>query len=806
MRILFCNKYNFEFSGTEVYLFDLMRRLTAFGHEVALFSMADARGEPTHFDKHFVPQIDFKRTGQSALVQIKNAAHVIYSIGARKRLRSMVAEFRPDVAHVRNIYHHLSPSILWELRAQSVPVLYHLNDFKMLCPNYNFVAHGQACEKCASGRFWNVVTEGCHSHSPAAGLVLAVEAYSHRAARTYEKCVDRFLAPSRFVKDKLVEHGYRRQWIDVLPHFQGLPSFFPPVKSDAPVLYFGRLSPEKGVEDLLRAAQRLPQVPFQIAGEGPQRAALEAAGKKLKLRNVEFVGHVSGDALERLLSASRFTVLPSHAYETLGKSILESYAWGRPVVASDLGSRRELVHEGETGVLYRPGDSAQLAAAISFLDRRPRLVAEMGAAGRELVRSYHDPENHCRALTKIYEGLNPRPARVAQFPHPNTSSAVPEKPLKIAFIGGRGVISKYSGIESYYEEVGSLLASKGHELTVYCRNHFTPVIAEHRRMKVVRLPSIRSKHLDTLTHTFLSTLHVMFSDCDIVNYHALGSAAFSLLPRLVGKKTVVTVQGLDWQRKKWNWFASSILRLGERASGMLPDKTILVSKTLHQHYRQDYPGKAVYIPNGATIRRRARISRLPEWGLSPDNYILFMGRLSPEKNCHLLIEAFERIKTPVKLVLAGGSSHSRGYVERLHKHRSDRVIFLDWVSGEPLDELLTNAMLFVLPSDMEGLSLALLDAMGAEVCVLASDIPENVEVVHDAGFTFRKGDVDDLEKALRSLLWNPMLREHARRQALARVTDQYLWPKIADQVEAMYFALMHREVTRDSVQVQMPAA
>ena len=806
MRILFCNKYNFAFSGTEVYLFELIRRLTALGHETALFSMRDARGDATPFDKHFVPHIDFKNAGQSKLVQIKNAAHAIYSPDARRRLRAMIAEFRPDVAHVRNIYHHLSPSILWELRAQSIPILYHLNDFKILCPNYNFVAHGHPCEKCAGGRFWNVITEGCHPHSPAAGLLLAAEAYTHGAARTYPKCVTRFLAPSRFVKDKLVEHGYQSQSIEVLPHFQELPEHSPAMNAEAPVLYFGRLSPEKGVEDLLQAAQRLPHVRFQIAGDGPQRASLEAFANTRKLRNVAFLGHVPGESLQRLIASSRFTVLPSHAYETLGKSILESYAWARPVIASDLGSRREFVREGETGLLYRPGDAGELAAAISFLDRRPQLVSTMGAAGHEQVRRNHDPETHCRALTLIYESLRPNSAKVKQFAPPQTRIAATEKPLKIAFIGGRGVISKYSGIESYYEEVGSLLAAKGHALTVYCRNHFTPKVAEHKKMKLVRLPSIRSKHLDTLTHTLLSTLHVMWSDCDIVNYHALGSAPLSFLPRLVGKKTVVTVQGLDWQRKKWNWFASSILRLAERASSALPDKTILVSKTLHEHYQQTYPGQSVYIPNGATLRRRTRISRLPEWGLAPDDYILFMGRLSPEKNCHLLIEAFKRIKTSVKLVLAGGSSHSRSYVQQLHRHRSDRIIFVDWVSGAALDELLTNAMLFVLPSDMEGLSLALLDAMAAGVCVLASDIPENVELVHNAGFTFQKGNVDDLERALMSLIWNPMLREHARREALTRVTEEYLWPKIADQVEAMYFELMGRAIKQDSAVAHLPAA
>ena len=160
MRILYCNKYNFPFSGTEVYMFELMDLMRAQGHEVALFSMADPRGLPTPYDQHFVPHIDFKSPPQGWMARAKLAAHAIYSTDARQRLRKVIAAFRPDIAHVRNIYHHLSPSILWELKAQGVPVLYHLNDFKLLCPTYNMVAKGRACERCRGGHF-RLLTEGC---------------------------------------------------------------------------------------------------------------------------------------------------------------------------------------------------------------------------------------------------------------------------------------------------------------------------------------------------------------------------------------------------------------------------------------------------------------------------------------------------------------------------------------------------------------------------------------------------------------------------------------------------------------------
>jgi len=294
MRILYCNKYNFPFSGTEVYLFELMDLMRSGGHEVALFSMSDPRGPSTAYDRHFVSHIDFKRPKWGLISNARLAAHAIYSREARRRLRGMIAEFRPDVAHVRNIYHHLSPSILWELKKHGVPVIYHLNDFKLLCPSYNMVAHGRACEKCSGAKFWHVAAEGCYAEGRRSALVLAAEAYVHKWFRTYERCVTRFLAPSQFVKQKLIANGWEAKKIDVLPHFQKLPENVSPPNTDAPILYFGRLSAEKGVADLVQAMQRAQHVSLVIAGDGPERPALQSLAQELKLTDVEFVGHQNG--------------------------------------------------------------------------------------------------------------------------------------------------------------------------------------------------------------------------------------------------------------------------------------------------------------------------------------------------------------------------------------------------------------------------------------------------------------------------------------------------------------------------------
>jgi len=791
MKILYCNKYNYPFSGTEAYLFELMRRVEERGCKTALFSMEHGQANAFSGRTYLIPHLDFKDRKAGFLRKARMAVHSLYSRSARRSMRECLRDYSPGLAHIRGIYHHLSPSILWELKRQNIPVLYHLNDFKVLCPTYNFVAKGRACESCKGGRFFHAVTNDCYMGPVSSAAVIAAEAYLHGWLRTYHRCIDLFLAPSEFVREKLIANGFPAQRIEVLPHFQTLPSNEDLVADQGYILYFGRLSAEKAVSELLHAMVRLPHIPLVIAGDGPERSRLEWLARDLHLMNVVFVGSVRGAQLEELISRACLSVFPSHAYETLGKSILESYAWGRPVVASDLGSRRELVEHGVTGLLYPVGDREKLAQAIALLFDRADLAAEMGAAGRRRLREKHDPERHLDAMMQIYSRLVLRPAVVPVEGVPQGAvSESAARPIRVAFIGGRGVVSKYSGIESYYEHVGKALARRGNDVTVYCRNYFTPDMVQYNGMRIVRLPTIRSKHLETLVHTLLSTAHAMFSNYDVVHYHTLGPALFSFLPRLMGKKTVVTVQGLDWQRRKWNWIASRVLRLGEAAAIAFPNATMVVSRTLEEYYRHKYKRLTTYIPNGTQIPGRRTAEHLTRWELSPDNYVLYLGRLSPEKNCHLLIEAFENVRTPMKLVLAGGSSHTDAYVENLLRHRSERIRFLPWVSGVELEELLSNAALFVLPSDLEGLSLALLDAMAAGVCVLTSDIPENNEVVSGAGFTFRRGGRADLEFMLDLLLQHPELRQNTAAKGRRRMEAGYLWPGIARSIEQAYYNIL----------------
>ena len=809
VRILYCNKYDYPFSGTEAYLFDLIQRMDERGQETALFSMDHGRIPAFTGRSYRIPQLDFKDPHAGFLKRVKMAAHALYSPSARRAMRRCLADFSPDLAHVRGIYHHLSPSILWELKRQGIPVLYHVNDFKILCPTYNFVADGRACkEHCKNGAFYKVVTKGCYTGPSSSAVVLAAEACLQKWLRTYERCVDMFLAPSEFVRNKLIAGGFPAQRVEVLPHFQALPGQEDITIDEGYLLYFGRLSAEKGVHELMRAMARLPHIPLIIAGDGPDRPRLELLARELNLKQVLFAGMVHGEKLQRLIAGCSFSVFPSHAYETLGKSILESYAWGRPVIASDLGSRREIVQHGVTGLLYADGDRDQLAHSIGFLFDRPDLIQKMGAAARKRVKANHDPDHHMEKLLELYHRLTAA-KKLVSFPeapeHPR-----PRRGVRVAFIGGRGVVSKYSGIESYYEQAGHELARLGHEVTVYCRSYFTPPMNTHNGMRVRRLPTIRSKHLETVVHTLLSTAHAMMSDYDVVHYHCLGPALFSFLPRLTGKKTVVTVQGLDWQRGKWGRIASRVLRWGEAAAVSAPDATMVVSRALQQHYRQQYNRDTIYIPNGATLAPRRLPRQLLEWDLLPDNYVLFLGRFSPEKNCHLLINAFENLHTDMKLVLAGGSSHSDSYVKSLRRHESDLIRFLPWVSGRQLEELLSNAALFVLPSELEGLSLALLDAMAAGVCVLTSDIPENNEVVEGAGFTFHRGDQADLGRMLDLLVHNPELRRQSAVRERERIQREYLWPGIARSIETAYYNVLgwssNEHLPTEQMQIRISSA
>jgi len=369
--------------------------------------------------------------------------------------------------------------------------------------------------------------------------------------------------------------------------------------------------------------------------------------------------------------------------------------------------------------------------------------------------------------------------------------------LRIAFIGARGVIGTYSGIETYYEEVGSRLAGRGHRVTAYCRTYFTPAVEEHRGILVRRLPCFRSKHLETVSHSLLATLDCLFRDFDIVQFHAIGSAPLALLPRFLGgKKTVVSVRGLDWQRAKWGGFARRVLQAGEWASATCPSATSVVSAQLQRHYEAEHGRRPHFIPNAVDRGERRPVEFLREHEalrdleLGSGDFLLFAARISPEKGLHELLEAWNGLDTDKKFLIAGGTSYTGDYIEQVKRQAGDNVIFLGRVGRQMMEALYSSCHAYVLPSHMEGLSVGLLEAVSYGCCILTSDIQENLEVVEDAALTFPPGDVGAMREALRRVLQEPETVAELRDRAASRAREQPDWDDVAQRTEVFYLALV----------------
>lgn len=363
--------------------------------------------------------------------------------------------------------------------------------------------------------------------------------------------------------------------------------------------------------------------------------------------------------------------------------------------------------------------------------------------------------------------------------------------MKIAILGTKGIPATWGGIERHVEELAVRFVKMGHEVTVYCRPYYTTTTDEfYKGIRLKKLPTIRSKNYDAITHTLLATLHLTFKDFDIIHYHAIGPATMSIIPRLFRKKTVATVHGLDWQREKWGRRARTYLKFGEYAAVNFPHATIAVSKFLRDYLQEKYHRPVNYIPSAVLDPVFIKPDAIRKYGLEGGDYILFVARLVPEKGCHYLIEAFNRLKTDKKLVIAGGSSHSDDYVKELQDAAGDRVIFTGYVYGDELHELYSNAYCYVQPSTIEGMPITLLEAVAYGKCVIASDIPPNIEVIKDTGLIFESKNVDELEQALQKVIDNPDLALDLGRRAQAMGVAEYSYDSIAAKTIKLYTAVI----------------
>ncbi|WJW76292.1 glycosyltransferase [Thiohalobacter sp. IOR34] len=374
-----------------------------------------------------------------------------------------------------------------------------------------------------------------------------------------------------------------------------------------------------------------------------------------------------------------------------------------------------------------------------------------------------------------------------------------KRPLRIALTGSRGIPASYSGFETFYEQLAVRLVERGHHVTVYNRaHHIKSRQTEYRGIRLVRLPSIQSKHLDTLSHTFISILHALFSRNDIIYICIVGNSPLCLLPRLARKKVILNVDGADSEREKWRGFAKTYLRWSEKIACLLADTIIADAKEIQRRYLNLYSKETTFIPYGANIWPRRNeahnTSVLEEFGLSDDGYFLFVSRLTPENHAHTLIEAFKRANTDLKLVIVGDAPYVNEYKKELEKLCDDeRIILTGYQFGDSYRQLSCHCRCFVLPAGIDGTRPVLLDQMGFGNCVVVRDTPVNLEVIGDSGLSFdRNHAIESLTQVLQSIASDPELVEEMRARAIRRIAEKYSWDRVTDQYEDLFYSLIEK--------------
>lgn len=370
-----------------------------------------------------------------------------------------------------------------------------------------------------------------------------------------------------------------------------------------------------------------------------------------------------------------------------------------------------------------------------------------------------------------------------------------ERPIRVAMIGQKGYPPVHGGIEKHVAELAARLAAAGVRITIYSRPHYSDANGPTTLpgVEVRRLASIPTKHFDAISHTIVCTADAVRRGHDILHYHALGPGLLAGIPRLIGRRrTVVTVHGLDWQREKWGRVARNVLRLGEHACARFPDRTVVVSRALQRHFRERHGAETVCIPNGISQPVLRQPDLIRGLGVTPP-YILFVGRLVPEKGCHLLTSAYAALSADLRaryqLVIAGDAGFTERYAAGLRASAGENVVFTGFVHGPVLDELYTNAELVVLPSALEGLSIALLEGMSYGKCCLVSDIPPNLEAGEDCVPYFPSGDEAALAGRMAELLGDPAARFRYGDASRRRVLEAYTWQEAADATLDVYRTL-----------------
>lgn len=369
--------------------------------------------------------------------------------------------------------------------------------------------------------------------------------------------------------------------------------------------------------------------------------------------------------------------------------------------------------------------------------------------------------------------------------------------LKIAMLGHKRIPSREGGVEIVVEELAARMVALGHEVTCYNRkgHHVSgkefddEKLTEYKGIKLKTVPTINLRGVAAMSSSVFAAIRAAFGSYDIVHFHAEGPCAMLWLPKLFGKKCIATIHGLDHQRAKWGKFASTYIMLGEKCAVKYADEIIVLSKNVQEYFMDTYERKTKFIPNGVNypdLRKAEVITK--KFSLNKDEYILFLGRLVPEKGIKYLIQAFKEVKTNKKLVIAGGSSDTNEFEKELKElaKSDERIVFTGFVQGKELEELYSNAYLYCLPSDLEGMPLSLLEAMSYGNCCLVSDIDECTSVVEDKGIIFKKSDITDLKQKLQRACDDLQMVEKYKVEASEFICKKYNWDDVTNRTLKLY--------------------
>jgi glycosyltransferase involved in cell wall biosynthesis len=372
--------------------------------------------------------------------------------------------------------------------------------------------------------------------------------------------------------------------------------------------------------------------------------------------------------------------------------------------------------------------------------------------------------------------------------------------MRIAMLGLKGIPATYGGVERYTEEVATRLADRGHEVLVYCRRHYTSrevARKAYRGITLVRLPSLNLRATDTLSHTLLATLDMMRRGADVAIYHSLGNALYAALPRLAGIPTTLVLHGQEYRKSEWGWLARAFFRASEWVSLLGPTRVSVISHWLEEDFRQRHHAEVAFVSTGVALPAPRPPEHLAELGLQSRRYLLFVGRLVPQKGVHLLLEAYRGLRTDMPLVIVGDAPHQDAYHATLRQLATPEVRFLGFRYGEELAEVCSQAYVQIFPSEHEGIALALLEALAYNNCVVISDIPENLEAAGDLAFAHRHGDAADLRRVLDELTRHPEIVAERRGLGRRYVAERYNWDTVATRYEQLCQDLLtaHEEHT-----------